>query len=61
MTSSTHAGLHISCVNKENSKKRCEWVPTVGMAALIILRNKSSQMNAVQLLLGIFLYHSSWK
>ena len=56
----THAVLRTSCVNKRNSKKGCEWVPTVGMAASIILRNKSSRMNAVQLLLSIFLYHSSW-
>ena len=56
----THAVLRTSCVNKRNSKKRSEWVPTVGMAASIILRNKSSRLNAVQVLLSIFLYHSSW-
>ncbi len=55
-----HAILQTSCVNKRNAEKRSEWVPSVGMAAAIILRNKSSRLNAVQLLLSIFLYHSSW-
>ena len=52
--------LRTSCVNKRNSKERSEWVPTIGMAASIILRNNSSRLNAVQVLLSIFLYHSSW-
>ena len=56
----THAVLRTSCVNKRNSKERSQWVPTIGMAASIILRNKSSRLNAVQVLLSIFLYHSSW-
>ena len=56
----THAVLRTSCVNKRNSKERSEWVPTIGMAASIILRNKSSRLNAVQVLQSIFLYHSSW-
>ena len=56
----THAVLRTSCVNKSNSKNGSEWVPTVGMAVSIILRNKSSRLNVVQVLLSIFLYHSSW-
>lgn len=56
----THAILHTSCVNRRNADKRNEWVPSAGMAAAVLLRNKSTRMNAVQLLLSIFLYHSSW-
>ena len=47
-------------MNRRNYHIRGEWVPTVDMAASNLLRNRSSRMNAVQLMLSIFLYHSSW-
>ena len=56
----THAILETACVNRRNYHVRGKWVPTVGMAASILLRNRSSRINAVQLMLSIFLYHSSW-
>jgi hypothetical protein len=56
----THAILETACVNRRNHNIRGEWVPTVGMAAAVLLRNRSSRMNALQLMLSIFLYHSSW-
>ena len=56
----THAILQTACVNRRNADKRNEWIPSVGMAAAVLLRSKSTRMNAVQLLLNIFLYHSSW-
>ena len=36
------------------------WIPAVSMASSILLRNRSPYMNAIQLMLGIFLYHSNW-
>ena len=45
--------------NKKKTEKS-SWIPAVGMAASILLRNQSPYMNAVQLMLGIFLYHSNW-
>ena len=45
--------------NKKKTEKS-SWIPAVGMAASILLRNRSPYMNAVQLMLGIFLYHSNW-
>ena len=36
------------------------WIPAVCMASSILLRNRSPYMNACQLMLGIFLYHSNW-
>ena len=56
----TSAILKTACVNRRNHNIRGEWVPSVGMAAAVLLRNRSSRMNAVQLMLSIFLYHSSW-
>ena len=52
--------LHIACVNNRNACRQDEWMPTICMAAAVLLRNRSSRLNAVQLLLSIFLYHSSW-
>ena len=46
------------CNNKKAEK--CSWIPAVGMATSVLLRNRSPYMNAVQLMLGIFLYHSNW-
>ena len=43
-----------------NKTEKCSWIPAVGMAASVFLRNRSPYMNAVQLMLGIFLYHSNW-
>lgn len=54
------AVLHVACVNNRNASKPNEWMPTICMAAAVLLRNRSSRLNAVQLLLSIFLYHSSW-
>ena len=45
--------------NKKKTEKSSGF-PAVGMAASILLRNRSPYMNAVQLMLGIFLYHSNW-
>jgi hypothetical protein len=56
----TYGILRAACVNKRNSERRHEWVPSVGMAGAILLRNRSTRLNAVQLLLSILLYHSSW-
>lgn len=56
----TNSILRAACVNRRNASKREEWVPTVGMAAAVLLRNRSTRLNAVQLMLSIFLYHSSW-
>ena len=56
----THAMLETACVNRRNYNIRGEWVSTVGIAASILLRNRSCRMNAVQLMLSIFLYHLSW-
>ncbi|CAB3986254.1 Hypothetical predicted protein [Paramuricea clavata] len=50
--------LNGGCNNKKTEK--CSWIPAVGMAASVLLRNRSPYMNAVQLVLGIFLYHSNW-
>ena len=52
--------LHAACVNNRNAPRPNEWMPTICMAAAVLLRNRSSPLNAVQLLLSIFLYHSSW-
>lgn len=52
--------LHTACVNNRNASRPKEWMPTICMAAAVLLRNRSSRLNAVQLLLSIFLYHSSW-
>ena len=52
--------LHAACVNNRNASRPNEWMPTICMAAAVLLRNRSSRLNAVQLLLSIFLYHSSW-
>ncbi len=57
---SSSAILHTACVNNRNATKPNEWMPTIGMAAAVLLRNRSSHLNAVQLLLSVFLYHSSW-
>ena len=46
------------CNRKKTDKNT--WIPAVGMAAAVLLRNRSPYMNAVQLMLGIFLYHSNW-
>ena len=46
------------CNRKKTDKS--SWIPAVGMAASVLLRNRSPYMNAVQLMLGIFLYHSNW-
>lgn len=43
--------------NKTDKSSR---FPAVGPAASVLLRNCSPYMNAVQLMLGIFLYHSNW-
>ena len=43
-----------------NKTEKCSWIPAVGMAASVLLRNRSPYMNAVRLMLGIFLYHSNW-
>ena len=56
----TYEILHAACVNKRNSERRHDWVPSLSMAVAKLLRNRSSCLNAVQLLLSIFLYHSSW-
>lgn len=37
------------------------WSPAVGMAAAVCLRNRSKFMNALQLLITIFNYHSGWQ
>ena len=37
------------------------WSPAVGMAAAVCLRNRSKFMNAMQLLITIFNYHSGWQ
>ncbi|XP_028394529.1 uncharacterized protein LOC114518730 [Dendronephthya gigantea] len=52
--------LHAACVNNRNANRPDEWMPTIGMAAAVLLRNRSSRLNAIQLLLSILLYHSSW-
>jgi hypothetical protein len=52
--------LRTACVNNRNASKPNEWMPTIGMAAAVFLRNRSSRLNAVQLLLSILLCHSSW-
>jgi hypothetical protein len=44
----THAILRTSCVNNRNWNKSSEWVPSLGMVAAVIVRNKSLQLNAVQ-------------
>ena len=43
----TYSVLRAACVNKRNAEIRSEWVPTMGMAAAILLRNRSSRLNAV--------------
>ncbi|CAB4023576.1 Hypothetical predicted protein [Paramuricea clavata] len=43
------------CNNKKT--KKCSWIPAVGMAASV---QKITLHEAVQLMLGIFLYHSNW-
>jgi hypothetical protein len=43
-----------------NRTDKSSWILAVGMAASVLLRNRSPYMNAVQLMLGIFLYHSNW-
>jgi hypothetical protein len=46
-----------SCKSKRDERA---WIPAIGMASAVLLRNRSPYMNAVQLMLGIFLYHSNW-
>lgn len=46
--------------SNRNKTEKSSWIPAVGMAASVLLRNRSPYMNAVQLMLGIFLYHSNW-
>ena len=38
---------------------KSSWIPAVGMAASVLLRNRSPYMNTIQLMLGNFLYHSN--
>ena len=52
-----HAVLWVSSVNR---RKDSVWQQSVGMAAAVLLRNRSQYMNGVQLLLSIFSYHSNW-
>ena len=44
---------------KTKTKEKA-WIPAVSMASSILLRNRSPYMNAIQLMLGIFLYRSNW-
>ena len=37
------------------------WSPAIGMAAAVCLKNRSKFMNALQLLITIFNYHSGWQ
>eukprot|EP00794_Sanderia_malayensis_P010462 gene10462-11560_t len=55
-----HSILRIASCNKRIVEKSALLVPPLGMAAAISLRSRSQQVNAVQLLLSMFLYHSSW-
>jgi hypothetical protein len=46
-----------SCKSKRDERA---WIPAIGMASAVLLLNRSPYMNEVQLMLGIFLYHSNW-
>lgn len=37
------------------------WSPAIGMAAAVCLKNRSKFMNALQLLITMFNYHSGWQ
>jgi hypothetical protein len=46
-----------SCKTKRDEK---DFIPALGVASAVLLRNRSPYMNAVQIMLGMFLYHSNW-
>ena len=50
----------VAAGSTRNKREKKTWIPAVGMASSILLRNRSPYMNAIQLMLGIFLYHSNW-
>ena len=50
--------LVTASVNKKTSEKS-SWIAGTGMASAILLKNRSPYLNAVQLMLGMFLYHSN--
>ena len=50
-----------SRANKNGLNIETFWSPAVGMAAAVCLRNRSRFMNALQLLITIFNYHSGWQ
>ena len=50
----------VAAGSRRTERDEKDWIPAVGMAASILLRNRSAYMNTIQLLLGIFLYHFNW-
>ncbi len=50
----------VAAGSTRNKREEKTWIPAVGMASSILLRSRSPYMNAIQLMLGIFLYHSNW-
>ena len=50
-----------SVANKNGLNMETFWSPAVGMAAAVCLKNRSRFMNALQLLITIFNYHSGWQ
>ncbi len=50
----------VAAASSKSKRDEKDWIPAIGMASSVLLRNRSPYMNAVQLMLGIFLYHSNW-
>ena len=63
LTFSMLAAASVNERSKAKVRKKTEedfWSPALGVAAAVCLRNRSMYMNAVQLQISMFIYHSSW-
>ena len=63
LTFSMLAAASVNERSKAKVKKKTEedfWSPASGVAAAVCLRNRSMYVNAVQLQISMFTYHSSW-
>lgn len=56
------ASVNTRSRSKQNTRTGDDfWSPAVAMAAAVCLKNRSKYMNALQLLITIFSYHSGWQ
>lgn len=55
-----YSTLVTASVNRKKTSDKTAWITATSMASAVLLRNRSPYMNAIQLMLGMFLYHSNW-